>query len=101
MYDDVVVLVEADGVDSGGVPGVFADILGLDDIGEDDVFVAASTDELGIVLTMEQALDYINPKFLKILPLSIFLQCDCGSSKTFTLHKLMEDPKRSFRRHIN
>ena len=48
MYDDVVVLVEADGVDSGGVPGVFADILGLDDIGEDDVFVAASTDEVGI-----------------------------------------------------
>ena len=72
MYDDVVVLVEADGVDSGGVSGVFADILGLDDIGEDDVFVAASTDELGIVFADVQRVHVIVVHVLVLLYHHVF-----------------------------
>lgn len=49
-YDDIVVGVEANGVDTGSVAGVLADVLALNDVGEDDVLVSAAGDELGVVL---------------------------------------------------
>lgn len=44
-------IIRAEGyrVDSGGVSCVFADIFGSEYIGEDDIFVSSSRDELGVV----------------------------------------------------
>ena len=54
------------------MPGVFADILGLDDIGEDDVFVASSADELGIVFADVQGVHIIVVHVLVLLDHDVF-----------------------------
>ncbi len=39
--------------------GVLADVLALDDIGEDDVLVSAASDELGVVLADVEGVDVV------------------------------------------
>ncbi|XP_055999537.1 uncharacterized protein LOC125656670 isoform X1 [Ostrea edulis] len=45
-------------------------------------------------------LDYIDPAYFGLIPLSSLLECNCNSSQAFTFHKLMEDRKRSFRMYL-
>ncbi len=48
-YNDVVLGVEANWVDSGCMASILSYVLSLDDIGEDNVFVTSSTDKFGII----------------------------------------------------
>lgn len=58
-YNDVVVGVEADWVDSCCVSGVLAYVLALYDIGEDDIFIASSRDKLGVVFADIECVDIV------------------------------------------
>lgn len=42
-------MVEANRVDSGRVAGILPDVFALDHISQDDIFIAATSDELGVV----------------------------------------------------
>lgn len=58
-YNHIVVLIEADAVDSRSMTRILANILALNHIGEDDILIPATRDELGVVLTDIERVDVI------------------------------------------
>jgi hypothetical protein len=49
------------------VPGVLANVLSLDDIGEDDVLIASSRDKLGVVFADIECVDIVVMDVLVVL----------------------------------
>lgn len=58
-YNHIVLLIEADAVDPRSMPRILTDVLPLHHVGEDDVLIAPSRDELGVVLADVEGVDVV------------------------------------------